>query len=139
MTASVFDLKNITPNDAMLTHELGAAMDWFNQICVFIENNFGSLSREWRYYGQKSGWVLKLIHKKRNLLFVVPLHGSFKVVFTFGDKAFYAIMDGDAPGYIQKALLDATKYSEGRTIQLHMKSDEQLHPILELIKIKHSF
>lgn len=139
MTASIFDLQNIVPNDAMLAHELGEAMDWFKQICTNIENNIGSLTIQWKYYGQQSGWVMKLIHQKRNLLFVVPLHGSFRVVFTFGDKAFFAIMDGNAPGYIKQALLDASRYAEGRTIQLHIHAYEQLQPIFGLIKIKHSY
>lgn len=37
MSAIIFDLKNITPNDTMLAQELGVAMDWLNQIRNFIE------------------------------------------------------------------------------------------------------
>ncbi|PKP48293.1 MAG: hypothetical protein CVT92_16260 [Bacteroidetes bacterium HGW-Bacteroidetes-1] len=136
MSASIFDLKNITPNDAMLAQELGVAMDWLNQIRDFIENNYGDLSLEWKYCGQKSGWVLKIFNKKRNVLFVVPLHGSFKIAFTFGEKAFNIIMDSDVPDYIKQALLNASKYTEGRPVQLLISSNEQLPPVLELIVIK---
>jgi len=138
MSASVFDQKNLIPTDAMLSHELGSAIDWLQQICTFIENDLGSLSHDWKYYGQKSGWVLKLIHRKRNLLFVIPLQGSFNVVFTFGEKAFLKILKSELPDYIKTELLDATTYSEGRTIQLHISSEERLQAIFELIKIKHA-
>jgi hypothetical protein len=136
MSASIFDLKNITPNEAMLAQELGIAMDWLSHIRQFIEKNYGELSPEWKYYGQKSGWVLKLFQKKRNVLFVVPLHGSFKVAFTFGEKAFYIIIDSDVPPYIKHELLNAPKYAEGRTIQFHITSNEQLQSIFDLIRIK---
>jgi len=136
MSASIFDLKNIIPTEAMLTRDLGPAKDWLNQIQHFIENNYADLIIEWKYYGQKSGWILKLLHKKRNILFVVPLHDSLKVVFTFGEKAFNLIFDSDVQGYIKQELQYAPKYAEGRTIQLHITSSEQLNSIFELIRIK---
>ncbi len=136
MSASIFDLKNITPNDAMLTHELGTSMDWLWQIRNYIDENYGDLSVEWKYYGQKSGWVLKLFHKKRNVLFVVPLSGSFKVVFTFGERAFYTIIDSEIPDNIKHELLNAPKHTEGRTIHLHITTNEQIPGVFELIRIK---
>jgi hypothetical protein len=67
---------------------------------------------------------------------VVPLHGSFKVVFTFGEKAFYLIIDSDTPSDIKHELLNAPKYAEGRTIQLQISSKEQIQPIFNLIEFK---
>lgn len=138
MTASIFDQKNIVPNDVMLVHELGEAMDWFKQICTNIENNIGSLTYQWKYYGKQSGWIIKLIHQKRNLLFVVPLQGSFRVVFTFGDKAFNMIISSDVSEAVKQELLQVPRHTEGRTIQLAVHAADQLDTIFELIKIKHN-
>ena len=138
MTASIFGLKNIVPNDAMLAHELGEAMDWFRQICTNIENNIGSLTIQWKYYGLKSGWVMKLIHQKRNLLFVVPLQGSFRVVFTFGDKAFNMILSSDVSDVVKQELLQVPRHTEGRTIQLAVHDEDQLDTVFKLLKIKHN-
>jgi hypothetical protein len=138
MTASIFDLKNIVPNDAMLAHELGEALDWFRQICTNIENNIGSLTIQWKYYGQQSGWVMKLIHHKRNLLFVVPLRGSFRVVFTFGDKAFNMILSSDVSEAVKRELLQVPRHTEGRTIQLAVHDEDQLDTVFKLLKIKHN-
>lgn len=136
MSASIFDLKSNPPNEAMLEHELGPAMDWLNQIRNYIESHYGNLSVEWKFYGQKSGWVLKVYQKKRNILFVVPLHETFKVAFTFGDKAIQLIMDGDLPNHIKQELTNAPKHVEGTTIQLHITSKEQTVQLFELIRIK---
>lgn len=138
MTASIFDLKNIVPNDAMLAHELGEALDWFRQICTNIENNIGSLTIQWKYYGQQSGWIMKLIHQKRNLLFVVPLRGSFRVVFTFGDKAFNMILSSDVSEAVKQELLQVPRHTEGRTIQLAVLDEDQLDTVFKLLKIKHN-
>jgi len=32
-------------------------------------NQYGPLTEEWKYYGKKTGWVLKYFYKKRNLFF----------------------------------------------------------------------
>lgn len=136
MSASIFDLKSIIPNDAMLAQELGLANDWLCQIRQYIESNYSVLTLEWKYYGLKSGWILKLLLTKRNILFVIPLQKSFKVVLTFGEKALSSIDESDIPSYIKQDLHDAMKHAEGRTIQVHITSGQQLTPIFELIKIK---
>lgn len=138
MTASIFDLKNIVPNDAMLAYELGEAVDWFRQICAYIENNIGSVMLQWKYYGKQSGWIIKLIHQKRNLLFVVPLQGAFSVVFTFGDKAFNMILSSDVSEAVKQELLQVPRHTEGRTIQLAVHAADQLDTVFKLIKIKHN-
>lgn len=136
MSASVFDLQNIEPDERMLSQELGKAFPWFEEISSHIERNYGNFSSEWKYYGQKSGWILKLFHKKRNVLFIVPCSGFFRTVFTFGEKSFYRIIDSNLPVFIKHELLSAKKFSEGRTIQIDITKHEHTHAIIELIKIK---
>lgn len=136
MSVSVFDLKLVEPDDKMLTVELGDTRKYLDKIGSFIKEEYGDLSFEWKFYGQKSGWVLKMYNKKRNVLFIVPLRGFFKAVFTLGDKAADNVIESDLPHFIKYELIAAKKYSEGRTIQLEIKSDEQCEYALKLIRIK---
>jgi hypothetical protein len=57
MSASIFDLKLIEPNDKMLAVELGETKGYLDKIAFFIKDEYGDLTLEWKFYGQKSGWV----------------------------------------------------------------------------------
>lgn len=136
MTASIYDDKLIEPNDKMLSFDLGNAITHFNKVCEFIEIEYGNLKPEWKYYNKKSGWILKLFNKKRNVLFVVPCNKYFRTAFTFGDKASEIIFNSELPEVIKKDLFETKKYAEGRTIQIEVKNENDLSNILKLIQIK---
>jgi hypothetical protein len=136
MTASIYDDKLIEPNDKMLSFDLKNTITYFNRICEFIEIEYGNLKPEWRYYNKKSGWILKLFNRKRNVLFVVPCNKYFRIAFTFGDKASDKIYNSDLPEMIKKDLFETKKYAEGRTIQIEVKKENDLNNILKLIRVK---
>ena len=136
MTASIYDDKLIEPNDKMLSFDLENTITYFNRICEFIEIEYGNLKPEWKYYNKKSGWILKLFNRKRNVLFVVPCNKYFRIAFTFGDKASDKIFNSDLPEMIKKDLFETKKYAEGRTIQIEVKNENDLNTILKLIRIK---
>lgn len=136
MTVSIFDSKLEEPDDDELTYELGKSKEYLDSICEFIQIEYGHLKPQWKFYGKKSGWILKLLNKKRNVLFMVPCSGYFRTAFTFGDKAYNSILISSLPDNIKEELKNAKKYSEGRTIQLEIKSITDLRSIFQLIKIK---
>lgn len=136
MSASIYDDKTIEPTDKMLVYDLKTSKAYLDSISDFIEKEYGNYKPEWKFYNKKSGWILKMISKKRNLLFIVPLYDYFKVAFTFGDKATDLIFKSKLPESIKKKTADAKKYVEGRTIQLEVKNEKELQNIIELIKIK---
>lgn len=136
MSASIFDLKLIEPNDEMLAVELGKTKGYLDKIGMFIKETYGDLTLEWKFYSQKSGWILKMFNKKRNVLFIIPCKGYFRVTFTFGDKAVVEVLSSGLPEFIKHEVFTARKYSEGRTIQLEVKTDKQFENIINLIQIK---
>lgn len=136
MSASTFDDKNRMPDDFALTAELAETKTNLDRICSFIESETGQLTREWKHYGQKAGWTLKLISKKRNLLFVLPQNGYFAVGFVFGDRAVEAVLKSQLPEAIKNELVNARKYAEGRGIRFEIKDDSEMESVLKLIRIK---
>ena len=136
MTASIYDDKLIEPNNKMLSFDLENSITYFNRICKFIEVEYGDLKPEWKYYNKKSGWILILFNRKRNVLFIVPRKKYFRTAFTFGEKASDIIFNSELPEAIKKDLLETKKYAEGRTIQIDVKSENDLNNILNLIQIK---
>jgi len=136
MSASIFDNKLILPNDLMLREELGETYQYLEQVVREIAKASGEVTPEWKHYGQKSGWTLKLFAKKRNILFVTPCHEYFRVSLVFGDRAVDAIIQSTLPESIKQEVFMARKYAEGRGIQLEVKSQEQCEVVLDLVKIK---
>ena len=136
MSASIFDSEFVMPDDKMVEAELGLTKQYLDEVCLFIKNNFGDLRPEWKYYGQKTGWILKLFNYKRNVLFIVPCADYFRAVFTFGENAFYEIVSGDFPEKIKHELLTAKKYKEGRTIYLDVIAKTDVSDIIKLISMK---
>jgi len=94
------------------------------------------LTEDWKFYGQKSGWILKTLRKKRNLFFFIPLKGSFKVSFVFGDKAVAAVEKSDLPQGLITTLKNARKYAEGRGLQIDVKRPADVKNIMKLVNIK---
>ena len=136
MSASIYTEKMIEPDDKMLAYDLADTKIYLDKIASFIEKEYGEFKPEWRFYNQKSGWILKMFTKKRNVLFIIPYDKYFKVVFTLGDKAAELIFNSDLPDLIKVALAEAKKYTEGRTIQLQVQNETDLGNILEVIRIK---
>lgn len=136
ISASIFDLKLVEPDDKMLAVELGKAYEYLDKIRLFIRDSYGDLETEWKFYGQKSGWVLKMFNKKRNVLFIIPCKDHFRTAFTLGDKAIDTLRISELPDFIKYEFINAKKFSEGRTVQLEVRTEQQYKYILDLITIK---
>tara|TARA_R110001583_G_scaffold21469_2_gene81555 strand:+ start:8085 stop:8504 length:420 start_codon:yes stop_codon:yes gene_type:complete len=136
MSASIYTEKLIEPDDKMLTHDLSASKKFLDTIATFIETEYGDFKPVWKFYNKKSGWILKMFTKKRNVLFIVPCNNYFRTAFTLGDKAANLILNSDLPKTIKNDLSEAKKYAEGRTIQIEVKTQPDLDIILDMIRIK---
>ena len=136
MSASIFSLKSVEPNEKMLASELGETIVFLDEIISSLTKIFGAVTKEWKYYGAKSGWVMKVLTKKKNQLFVIPCANYFRVSLTFSDRAVNKIMKYELPGFNKQVLLNATKYAEGRTIQYDVKTAHDCGNVLALLGIK---
>jgi hypothetical protein len=136
MSASIYSEKLVQPNDKMLSYDLAETKEYLDKISNVIHKEYGDYKPEWKFYNQKSGWILKMYTKKRNVLFVVPCEKHFRVAFTLGDKACDLIFNSDLPDSIKQDVLNAKKYLEGRTIQIEVKTSIDLDNILKMIRIK---
>lgn len=136
MPASIYTDKLIVPDDKMLIYDLAETKGYLDKIAEFIESRYGGFKPEWKFYNEKSGWILKMFTNKRNVLFVIPCDKFFRVAFTFGDKASDLIFRSELPDSIKEDLFEAKKYAEGRTIQVEVKSENDFDNKLKMIKIK---
>ncbi len=136
MSASVFDDKATLPDDKMLAKALGKSNRLWLQIKKHLKAEYGELIEEWKFYGQKSGWILKTLRKKRNLFFFISLKGSFQVSFVFGEKAVAAVEKSDLPKELIIELKNARKYAEGRGLRIDVRNSADVEHIKKLVEIK---
>ncbi|MFC1483929.1 DUF3788 domain-containing protein [Candidatus Neomarinimicrobiota bacterium] len=136
MSTSIFTDRTTEPTTAGLLEVLGVTGELWTDLRQHLEAEYGPLVEQWKHYGQKTGWLLKLLRKKRNLFFLTPLAGHFRMTFVFGDKAVVAIEESDVPMEIIEDLRQARKYAEGRGVSLFVRTSEDVTTVKKLVAIK---
>jgi len=136
MADSIFDDKNMKPTEKILKETLGKTYKLWEEIKRHLAEEYEELTENWKFYNQKSGWLLKTLKKKRNLFFFVPVKGFFKLTFIFGDKAVAAVEESNLPKNIKTTLKNAKKYMEGRGFQIKIKNSKDVEIIKKLVEIK---
>jgi hypothetical protein len=134
--SSVFIDKNIKPDNQMFVDTLGSSYKLWDKIKIILTTSYGDLNEDWKFYGQKIGWTLKLLYKKRNLFFLTPYENYFQIAFVFGDKAVSVIERSDFPKNIIEEIKNARKYAEGRGLRIAVKKQNDVKLVLKLTEIK---
>jgi hypothetical protein len=137
--SSILIDKSLRPDDQMLSGVLGASFKSWTEIKASITEQHGATKVEWKYYGAKSGWVLKLLLKKRNLFFLIPGKKHFTLGFVFGDRAVDAIEHSTLPAPMIREVKDARRYAEGRGLRIDVRNRTTVNYILKLVEIKVRF
>jgi hypothetical protein len=124
------------PTEADLAAALGAAKPVWDALVVEMAEDLGIPDREWKSYGVKHGWALRLKRGKRNIVHLSPCDGCIAVLFILGDRAVSAAR-GSGLGRAGAKLLDeAPRYPEGTGIRLEVKREKDVPLIRKLAKIK---
>lgn len=119
------------PRDEEIRERLGPAFALYR---AFVES--GPFTPQWKYYGPKYGWSLKLFEKKRNLCFLGPQDGVLDVSFVLGDRAREAGLAGPGAEDVAGLLRDARHYPEGWGVKVSVRDEAGLALALRLLAIK---
>ena len=133
---SFFMDKSVKPENKSLFKALEKTAKLWERLRTDLENEYGELIEDWKFYSKKSGWTLKLLQKKRNLFFMTPQQGYFQITFVFGDKAVSEVEKSALPKDIIKALVNAKKYMEGRGLTVEVKNSKDFQNVKTLVDIK---
>ena len=135
---SVFDNKEMMPDDGMVSAALGNTAIIWDELRSHVADNYPGVVGEWKHYGKAAGWTYKLLSKKRNLLFFVPKIDCFRLRIVLGEKACAcAEADNELPNEIKEAIRNAAPYTEGRSIDVDIERPGQLEAIKRLLIIKY--
>jgi hypothetical protein len=136
METSVFTDRLKKPDNRRLNRAIGESGEHWKAIKTHIVKKHGEALEEWKYYGPKAGWVLKVLLKRRNLFFLTPLKGYFRIAFVFGDKAVSAVEKSNIRAAVKRDLKEARRYVEGRALRIEVKRQKDVAAVKKLVDIK---
>jgi Protein of unknown function (DUF3788) len=94
------------------------------------------LRPEWKYYGPKNGWGLKVFQKKRNMCFVGREPGALAMVFILGERAYERLLGSDLRPEVRREVEAARRFPEGRGIRLVIRDGSNLADAQLLLEAK---
>lgn len=136
MTLSALDEKSQVPNEKLLASVLGRTLTYWLDLRDFVEAEFGAYTEQWNFSGPKYGWSLRLILKKRTIVYLIPQKGCFLAGFVLGEKAFAEVHCANLPHTVLDVIDAAPKYGEGRGFRLSVRTKKDLESIKTLTGIK---
>jgi len=136
MALSAFDEKAREPAPEAVAAVLGSTAELWDQLISGAESRFEPLALDWGFSGKKWGWSLRLKQKKRAVVYLTPVEGSFLAGFALGQKAVDAANQSELPQSVLDAIEAAPKYAEGRGVRLEVHSRQDVDSILLLATIK---
>lgn len=90
MTPNAFLGRADTPDDAAVSEALGPAKPVWDQLIDALATRHDVTTHEWKSYSHKTGWSLRLLRKKRTIVWLTPCVNCFGVAFILGGKAMRA-------------------------------------------------
>jgi len=136
MTPNAFIGWTCAPTENEVAAVLGHVKPLWDSIAEDLADELGLTGSEWKCAGRKYGWSLRLKKGKRNILFLSPCEGCFRVAVILGDKAMDIARASDLNESAKRLLADAPHYPEGTGIRLEVSRPEDLPLISKLAKIK---
>lgn len=136
MALSAFDDKSSSPPAHDLERVLGRAMGAWEALLRHLAAEYAPLTEQWGFSGIKYGWSLRVIQKKRTILYMTPQERCFLVGFALGEKAVEAARAAGLTGSVIDVIDSATKYAEGLAVRLEVRYKKDVPDIEKLAAAK---
>jgi hypothetical protein len=124
------------PTAAALSRALGATQPLWNELVAHLGATYAPVTPEWKTARTSPLGFLRLIRKKRTILYLLPRDGYFLTAFVFGEKAAAAVRASDLPAAVVTALNEARVYAEGRGIRLETRTPQDVATMKKLAALK---
>jgi hypothetical protein len=124
------------PDDATLEQALSTTKKLWDAIVAHLDGLPNELVREWKYYGNKHGWQMKVTDGKRAVLYLIPHDGSFRAALALNDQAVAALQSQKIPPSLVREITTAKAYPEGRPARVDVTSRSDLTVVKKLLALK---
>ena len=136
MLPNAFIGKPHPPTDSELAKALGPVKALWDRLLAELAGQHKLTVQEWNSYSPKAGWSLRLKNKDRNILYLGPCEGVFRVAFVLGDKAVAAARESDLPQNVIKLIDGAKRYAEGTAVRFETMKAKDIDSVVKLAGIK---
>jgi hypothetical protein len=133
MVLSTLDDKSKQPDDNDLAEVLGRSKRFWDDLIRHIILEYEPVTQVWGFY---KSWSLRLIRKKRTILYLIPCERYFLCAFVFGQKATKAARQSNLPKDVMKTINEAKVYAEGRGFRLEVRKKQDIDTMNTLAAIK---
>ena len=120
-----FDLKEAEPDEAKLKFVLGELYSAYQDILTRTRG----YQAEWKFYGTKYGWQLKVTRKGKALFYLAPLEQSFRMGFALRDNEKESLLNSKLPGQTKEELTSAKKYPEGYPLRFMVRRKSEMKAV----------
>jgi Protein of unknown function (DUF3788) len=124
------------PTEADLAVALGATKPLWDDLLARLATANGAEIREWKSYAPKTGWVLRVLRKRRTIVWLGPCPGCFRVTFILGDRALEAARTARLSKRTLKVIAEAPRYPEGTGVRLLVKGPRDIPDVERLAVVK---
>ncbi|MGA9363282.1 MAG: DUF3788 family protein [Bacteroidota bacterium] len=131
MSSAYSDQKEAAPDESKLKKALGELHFAYKEVLELTE----AYDHEWKYYGKKCGWQLKVTQKGKALLYLTPLERSFKIGFGVRENERERLLNSSLPPKTKEELAAAKKYPEGYPLRLEIKSKTDMRTVRTVIEV----
>lgn len=136
MIENAFVGKLTQPTPKELAARLGDSKEVWNRVVSEITEECSITEKEWNCYSPKAGWSLRLKQKKRNIVYLAPCNGCFRVALILGDKAMKVAKNTEFPKKFTKLIAEAPRYPEGSAIRFEVTTPDDVSAVKQLARIK---
>lgn len=136
MDQNAFIGKSRYPSDSELTAALGKARPAWDHLLQQLASDCKLTTQEWTSYSPKAGWSMRLKVKARNIMYLGPCVGRFRVAFVLGEKAIAAARQKALPEPLLQLIKEGKKYPEGTAVRIEPVNEEDIPGIVKLAAIK---
>ncbi|MCK6545788.1 DUF3788 domain-containing protein [Myxococcota bacterium] len=133
---SVFVDGRERPDDSHLAAALGPAKAAWDAVLALAAELAPRSTPEWKFYGARHGWQLKILEKKRSLLYLVPGDGSFVAALALDDAALASLEGSKLPAAMLEEIKAAKKAPEGHPARVTVKAKRELTHVAALLRAK---
>lgn len=133
MALSAFDDKTRPPTNDQLRTVLGRAYQPWMKLLALIGTRIDSAVPVWKF---GTGWSLRVLHKDRVIVYLIPQQNRFLASFALGEKAVAAAHAARLSAAVLRIIDDAPRYAEGRGVRIPVRGSRQLTTLARLAQIK---
>ena len=134
--SSLFSDAGDKPDDASLCERLGRTKTHWDAILDLVDAKYGDVAPEWKFYGKKHGWQLKLMGKKRAFAYMVPHDRSFLVGMALRPAEVEGLREAGIAEELAREIEEGKAFQEGRPAQIEVRSKGHVQVVKRLFALR---